>query len=185
MATGADRAMDRYARGEDEAFGELYDEIAPRLLAYLKWTTRNAAQAEDLLQQTFLQMHRARGSFISGAAVLPWAFAIARRLVIDASRRAQHERAFASESVTAPSTSDGALETVQAKEVADRLVREMARLPEAHRVAFELVRREGLSVREAAEVLGTTVMAVKLRVHRAYVALRAVLGNVNRETGAD
>ena len=43
-------------------------------------------------------------------------------------------------------------------------------------MAFELTKKEGLSVREAAEVLGTTVTAVKLRAHRAYVALRASLG---------
>jgi DNA-directed RNA polymerase specialized sigma24 family protein len=45
-------------------------------------------------------------------------------------------------------------------------------------VAFELIKKEGLSVKEAAEVLGTTVTAVKLRAHRAYVALRAALGSI-------
>jgi len=51
-------------------------------------------------------------------------------------------------------------------------------LPETQRVAFELVKEEGLSLAEAAQVLGTTVSAVKLRAHRAYEALRAVLGDV-------
>jgi RNA polymerase sigma-70 factor (ECF subfamily) len=49
-------------------------------------------------------------------------------------------------------------------------------LPEAQRVAFELVKHEGLSLAEAADVLGTTVAAVKLRAHRTYEALRAALG---------
>ena len=44
------------------------------------------------MQQTLLQMHRARGSFIPGAAVMPWAFAIARRLIIDGARRRRIER---------------------------------------------------------------------------------------------
>lgn len=72
---------------------------------------------------------------------------------------------------------------VQAQAVADALRRELATLPEAQRVAFELVKQEGLSVAEAAEVLGTTVAAVKLRAHRAYVTLRHALGYAKREGG--
>jgi RNA polymerase sigma-70 factor (ECF subfamily) len=67
---------------------------------------------------------------------------------------------------------------VQAQQLATRIQRELARLPETQRVAFELVKQEGLSLAEAAQVLGTTVAAVKLRAHRAYEALRAVLGDV-------
>jgi RNA polymerase sigma-70 factor (ECF subfamily) len=59
--------------------------------------------------------------------------------------------------------------------------RELERLPEAHRVAFELVQCDGLTLVEAAEALGTTVAAVKLRAHRTYVALRASLGDRVRE----
>jgi RNA polymerase sigma-70 factor (ECF subfamily) len=54
--------------------------------------------------------------------------------------------------------------------------RELSRLPETQRVAFELLRVDGLSHDEAAEALGTTVNAVKLRAFRAYSAIRAVLG---------
>ncbi len=82
-ATGspATSAMDRYAQGDDAAFSELYDALAPRLYGYLLRQTRNNARAEDLTQQTFLQMHCARGRFVRGADVVPWAFAIARRLL--------------------------------------------------------------------------------------------------------
>src|SRR5215467_1908558 len=88
---GADAAMERYARGDEAAFGELYDAIAPRLLGFLRKATRDACVAEDLMQQTLLHMHRARGSFIPGAPVLPWAFAIARRLMTDHARRRRVE----------------------------------------------------------------------------------------------
>src|SRR5215813_8272158 len=88
---GADAAMERYARGDEAAFAELYDAIAPRLLGFLRKATRDAFAAEDLMQQTLLQMHRARGSFIPGAPVLPWAFAIARRLMTDHARRRRVE----------------------------------------------------------------------------------------------
>ena len=47
----------------------------------------------------------------------------------------------------------------------------MAKLPETHRVAFELVRIEGLSLAEAAAALGTSTAAIKMRAHRAYKAL--------------
>ena len=46
------------------------------------------------MQQTFLQMHRARGSFIPGAPVMPWALAIAKRLMIDSARRQRVELAY-------------------------------------------------------------------------------------------
>src|SRR5215468_3689874 len=92
LLEGADAAMERYARGDEAAFAELYDAIAPRLLGFLRKATRDAAAAEDLMQQTFLHMHRARGSFIPGAPVLPWAFAIARRLLTDQARRRRVER---------------------------------------------------------------------------------------------
>ena len=76
-------AMARYANGESRAFVEVYDELAPSLFHYLQKLARNDATAEDLLQQTFLRMHDARGRFTPGAAVEPWAFSIARRLFID------------------------------------------------------------------------------------------------------
>ena len=68
--------------------------------------------------------------------------------------------------------------------LARRLEQELARVPRTNREAFELVHREGLTAAEAAEALGTTAMAVRLRVHRAYEALRAALGDqVHEELG--
>src|SRR5262245_36731869 len=87
-----DAAMDRYARGDDTAFGEIYDKLAPRLFGFLLRYTRDRSKAEDVVQQTMLQIHRARGRFMPGAEVTPWAFAIARRLLIDQHRRAGRGR---------------------------------------------------------------------------------------------
>jgi RNA polymerase sigma-70 factor (ECF subfamily) len=188
-SAAANAAMERYAAGDDGAFGELYDCVAPRLHGYLVRQTRDSARAEDLVQQTLLQMHRARGRFIRGADVMPWAFAIARRLLIDSIRRRKHEVLASGDEDTGASqavaTDAPADELVQAQELAARFQRALAKLPETQRVAFELVKQEGLSVAEAAEVLGTTVSAVKLRAHRAYEALRVVLGDALREDGAD
>jgi len=173
--------MDRYARGDSKAFEEVYDGLAPRLFGYLLRQTRSRQRAEDLVQQTFLQMHRARGHFVPGAAVLPWAFAIARRLFIDSLRRSRREvigldenEDGAQEATSAEADPEG---LARAKQLAAALARELALLPENQRAAFELVKQEGLSLAEAAEVLGTTVTAVKLRAHRAYVTLREKLGD--------
>ena len=178
--TDADVAMDRYAGGDDAAFGDVYDAVAPRVFTYLRRQTRDVARAEDLVQQTLLSMHRARGTFISGSAVLPWSFAIARRLLIDELRRDRRSVLTLADVVTddsAPCPGASPDGYAEARELAHLLQRELTRLPESQRVAFELMRLDGLSHNEAAEVLGATVTAVKLRAHRAYVALSCDLGD--------
>jgi len=178
--------MERYSHGEDAAFAELYDAIAPRLLGFLRKATRDDFAAEDLMQQTLLQIHRARGTFIPGARVMPWAFAIARRLIIDGARRRRVERRlFSDTSVDDAETYEpvGEMPTaddlVHARRLEQRVRERLDALPEVQRTAYLLLQQEGLSLKGAAEILGTSVSAVKLRAHRAYVALRAVL----RETG--
>jgi len=169
--------MERYARGDEAAFGELYDAIAPRLYAFLLRQTRSEAAAKDVLQQTMLKIHLARGTFEEGAAVLPWAYAIARRLWIDSTRRVKREAPLdetREDAADDPSPDDQAY----AGELAARLQRELAKLPENQRVAFQLVKQEELSIAEAAAVLGTTESAVKLRAHRAYQTLREALGDL-------
>src|SRR5271166_2600793 len=135
----ASAAMDRYACGEDAAFSELYDLLAPRLSAFLLRRTRDAAHTEDLLQQTFLQMHCARSHFGTGADVTPWAYAIARRLFIDAFRKSGRETLRPSAEADEDSegiSPDASPETsVGRRQLAQRVEEELARLPEAHRVA--------------------------------------------------
>jgi len=182
----ANAAMERYARGEDQAFSQLYDSLAPRLHRYLLRASRDPGRADDLLQQTMLRIHRARGRFVVGAEVLPWAFAIARRLLIDSVRRRKNERRTISletggheaSPVEVVADQRPADEVIDARRLGSAIAAEIERLPESHRVAFELIQRDGLSIREAAAVLGATPTAVKLRAHRAYVALRSALGDV-------
>jgi RNA polymerase sigma-70 factor (ECF subfamily) len=173
----ADLAMDRYARGDDSAFGEVYDAIAPRLHAYLLRQTRDRVSADDLLQQTLLQMHRHRGTYAAGFPVLPWAFAIARRLFIDDFRRRKSDALWSARSLADDDRIAASFpeEEVASRELADRVQEALSRLPETQRAAFDLLRIEGLSHDDAAQVLGTTVSAVKLRAFRAYAAIRAVL----------
>ncbi len=181
-ASAASAAMERYAAGDDAAFELVYDALAPRLYAFvLRRTQGNRARSEDLVQQTFLQMHHARGRFTAGADVVPWAYSIARRLLIDSIRRGSREvmsddATFEREIAPLAAADD----LIVAKEMIVIVEAELARMPPAQREAFELVKSEGLSMAEAAEVLGTTVTAVKLRAHRAYEAIRAVLSSAGK-----
>ena len=178
---GADAAMERYSNGDGAAFADLYDAIAPRLLAFLRKATRDGAAAEDLMQQTFLQIHRARGSFIPGAPVMPWALAIAKRLMIDGARRQRVEMGLFmgppddDRIASDPAAAAAADEVIDARRLERRVHQRLDALPEAQRTAYRLVKQEGLSLKSAAEALGTSVTAVKLRTHRAYQALRALI----------
>ena len=184
---GADAAMERYARGDEAAFADLYDAIAPRLLSFLRKATRDAFAAEDLMQQTLLHMHRARGSFIPGAPVMPWALAIATpthdRQRSPAARGATpllgHSGRRRSDDLRSAAATAAADDLLHARRLERRVQQRIDALPELQRTAYRLLGQEGLSLKRAAEVLGTSVTAVKLRAHRAFVALRAVL----REAG--
>jgi RNA polymerase sigma-70 factor (ECF subfamily) len=172
--------MERYAAGDDASFDALYDALANRLYAYLRRHVRDPQACDDLLQETFLRMHKARGTFVMGAAVLPWAFAIARRLVLDRLRRDRRSPRVVDDvgpvGVSPARTADRPEQVLEAQQLARRLAGALSRLPDSQRTAFELLKQDGLTLAEAAEVLGVTVTAVKLRAHRAYESLRAVLG---------
>ncbi len=171
----ADRAMERYACGDDVAFVELYDELAPRLHRFaLRWT-RSRSAAEDTVQQTLLQMHAARERFARGSAVVPWAYAIARRLLVDLGRRGVREelRADGGRDPDEPASAVSPEEALHRRREEAEARRDLAALPAAWREAFELVKLEGLSVAEVAEVLGVTRATVKIRTCRAAAALRA------------
>lgn len=180
----ANAAMDRYADGDESAFAEVYDALSPRLFGMLvRLLKGERTLSEDLLQQTFFQIHRARGSFIRGADVFPWACAIARRLFIDDRRRGRRERIAPVEDVAAllPSVCADQEGAVDAGILAERIGRALAAMPEGQRLAFELVKRDGLSMLDAAAVLGISEAAVKLRAHRAYGALRSALHDAHND----
>jgi RNA polymerase sigma-70 factor (ECF subfamily) len=112
--------------------------------------------------------------------VFPWAFSIARRLLVDAYRRGRYAEtlmetaAHENHGVSTDALPDAVL---QSKQVADRLERALLKLPESQRISFQLVRLEGLSLIEAAAVLGTTPNAVKLRALRTSETLKLALSD--------
>ncbi len=175
--------MDRYAAGDDSAFGTLYDALAPRLYAFAVRKVRDRSRAEDLVQQTMLRLHLARGRFIRGSRVTPWAFAIIERLFLDTVRRKKLELLAPTKDagVEAPSFHSGPEESALTKQVGTLVQRELSRLSAPQQQAFELVYCGQLSHAEAAELLGVTVASVKLRIQRANQAIRAALHAADAE----
>lgn len=182
------RAMDRYAEGDASAFALLHRGLAPRLRAFLTRLVGDTATADDLLQETFFRMHRARGSFQVGAPVVPWAYAIARNVSLDHARASRSRRTERLPSDPGLEPSDHGVASGEsaaiAQQAASIVQRVLAGLPPAQREAFILIRYEGFRVQDAAELLGTTPTAVKLRAFRAYEALRAALGENTAEDRA-
>jgi RNA polymerase sigma-70 factor (ECF subfamily) len=175
-------AMDRYACGDARAFAVLHEGLYSRLLGYLTRMSGSSATAADLVQETFLRMHRARATFAAGGAVLPWAYAIARNAHHDHARaaRLRETERLPSDPGAEPADRGGSdAESAAIAAQAARIVEEvLAKLPASQRDAFILIRYEGLSVQDAAAVLGATPTAVKLRAFRAYEALRAALADL-------
>jgi len=74
--------MQGYLDGRVDAFDRLHAALAGRLRGYLRSQCRDAALADDLLQDTFMQIHRSRRTYEPGRPVTPWAFAIARHVYL-------------------------------------------------------------------------------------------------------
>jgi RNA polymerase sigma-70 factor, ECF subfamily len=173
-----------YARGRQSAFEPLYRLIAPRLNRFCLRLAADRTEAEDVLQETFLRLHRARATYIAGANVLHWAFAIARSAFIDRVRyrRRRPEDLGAQGDVAEDQTlrsapGRGPEDALVTHELQRVVTLELDRMSEKSRVAYVLMREEGLSAKDAAEILGTTPDVVKQRAHRAYDQIRAAVCN--------
>lgn len=181
-----DALMDRYARGEDAAFPQLYAALGPRIRMFLMRLCGKPRLADDLLQETFLRVHRARGSFAAGASVVPWSYAIARNAFVDHGRRGKNARTESLDEAAPgaePEAPEGASPERQlhAQETLAVVRRVLGELPDAHREAFVLTRFEGLSNAEAAQILDTTEGNVRVRAFRAAEAFRKALRGATEE----
>ena len=171
--------MAEYQAGSAEAFDRLHDALAPGLKAYLTALARDSARADDLLQETFLQVHRSRAVHTPGEPVRPWVFAIARRVFLmhlrSATRRERREqRASIANGEAAAAMEAGRLDARQQVESALRQV------PEGGRRAFLLHHLLGFSFREVGARLGITSSAAKIRSSRAASLMRALLREKRR-----
>jgi RNA polymerase sigma-70 factor (ECF subfamily) len=170
--------MQTYVEGNAFAFEEIYRRVSRSLFAYLIRLTRDRPRAEDLLQVTFVKVHRARSSYLVGAPLMPWILAIARRTFLDERRmkKSRYEDLSSDgklpERPAAPEAMNDAL--------SDALAIALEDLPENYREAIQLTKITGLSLSEAADVLDTTPTAVKLRVHRGYNLMRDKIEDLRR-----
>jgi RNA polymerase sigma-70 factor (ECF subfamily) len=179
----ATELMGHYCDGEAAAFHALYALLAPRLLSYLVGLVGDRASGEDLLQHTFIKIHEARAVYVRGADPVPWAYTIAHRTALDELRRRRRARTRVTADGELPEEPRAELTGVAEGAAApsrDTLYRRalaaLDQLPENQRQALLLTKVHGRTHAEAAAILGSTPGAVKLRAHRAYVALRRLLG---------
>lgn len=182
--------MARYARGDTEAFGDVYDFVEPRLAMFARRYCRAPALVEDLVHETFARMIRSVHTFATGSEVLPWARAILRRLIADSTNRRRRQgrellieiddRSLPSEFVAAVERPDDLLD---ASRLARIISTALLGMSAAQRDAFELVKLDGQSVRQAAAELGATERGVIMRVHHAMTFLRRSIATAtsNRE----
>jgi RNA polymerase sigma-70 factor (ECF subfamily) len=176
--------MQRYCAGDANAFRELYSQAAPPLRGYLLRLCGQAATADDLLQMTFLKVHRARGAFVAGADPMPWMFSIAHRTFLDEARRRKRAKVNVATTDELPEIpvhqggqTDAQLPDLEPPpEQTAAAMAALQQLPDAQREAVVLTKLSGKSVAEAAEIAGTTVGAMKVRAHRGYELLRKILG---------
>src|ERR1700757_1805027 len=82
-----DRWMERYQQADPEAPAVLVAALSPALLRFFRSQVASREQADDLLQDTWLRIHRVRHTYRPGEPVLPWIYAIARRVRVDGYRR--------------------------------------------------------------------------------------------------
>jgi RNA polymerase sigma-70 factor (ECF subfamily) len=167
--------MEAYLAGRLEAFDGLYDALNARLRRYLRSLCGDDSVTDDLLQDTFLQLHRSRRTYQPGRPVTPWAFAIARHVFLMHRRRTARRLRF-EERVAADARSmrleENDLGTVVA---ADGVRRALAGVPRDQREALLMHHVGGWSFAEIAARLGIRVNAAKTRAFRGMKKMREQL----------
>lgn len=181
--------MAQLQKGRKEALSELIRRYERELYSYLRRFVGDATLAEDIFQNTFLQVYQKAKQFEQGRAVRPWLYAIATNLAIDALRRAARrpaaslERPIESaryEAVSSllqslPGPGKEPLEALEEKERAELVQQAFLQLPEPLRAVVLLAYFRGLKYREIADILGIPVGTVKSRLHVALKRLHDLL----------
>ena len=184
-AASDEQLMARFRDGESSAFDQLLDRHKRAVYAYLRRSTRSAADADDLFQEVFLKVIRAAPKWQHEAKVTTWLYTIARNVLIDASRRiktkpppisltdgegdVERPRAPIEVLSNGKDPADARLLEQESTEAIERLV---GALPAEQRDAF-LLKREGLTFDEIATVTETSRNTIKSRLRYALEKIRA------------
>lgn len=177
--------MGAYVAGDPRAFRALFDRYTPRLLGMLRRGLADPHAVQDIVQQTFLQFHRARNDFRQGARLRPWLYTIALNVRREHFRRVGRRREDAQETFDQHASRQTDRDPVVQKQTAQLVRAALATLPDAQREVIELHWLAEMPFPEVAEVVGASLSAVKVRAHRGYARLReAVRGALGGNQGA-
>jgi RNA polymerase sigma-70 factor (ECF subfamily) len=151
-----------------------FHEIEARLRPYVSRRVASPADADDVLQEILLRMHRGISTLQDSERFGPWVYGVAKRAIADYFRgRARHPLASSSGSESnAEPTSETEHGNELEAELAECVALFVARLPSPYREAVTLTELEGLTQREAAEILGLGVSGMKSRVQRGRAQVR-------------
>jgi RNA polymerase sigma-70 factor, ECF subfamily len=163
--------MTRYQSANRAAMEELVRRLSPPLLRYFAASGIGREDAEDLVQDCWMRIHRARHTYRSSEPVLPWLYAIARHTKLDGYRKRRRRQAREVLVAAVPEN----LQQAESPAPEDEIGRLLAGLPESQREVILMLKVSGMSLEEAARATGSTVGAVKQKAHRAYQALRRAL----------
>jgi RNA polymerase sigma-70 factor (ECF subfamily) len=175
-----------FRRGDAAAFRALFERHARAMVAFCHHYVRDAARAEELAQDVFVKLYRAADRYEPSARFRTFLYRIAANHCLNELRRGEYA-ARAAQGQDDPADPDtlasggaGPDGEAEARKLEGAVKVLLDRLPEKQRAAFVLARFEGLSYEEIAEVLETSVSAVKSLVHRATVAAAAALSPFSR-----
>jgi len=176
----------RFRKGQSEAFGVLVRRYERELFGYLRRYVGDASLAEDVFQNTFLQVYVKSNQYESGRPVRPWLYTIATHQAIDALRRNSRHQVLSLDQhrqepgdgdihslmETLESASPGPLDQTVGEERRERVRASVDNLPDFLRQVVVLAYYQGLKYREIADILGIPVGTVKSRLHAALVKLQ-------------
>lgn len=155
----------------------VWSEFSGRLRAFIAGRVRSAEDADDLLQEVFLRIHRSSGTLERADRLPAWLFQITRNALTDYYRardaRTRHLGGTPEDVKNEPAIPED--ETRDETELAACLVPMLERLPPAYREAVELTAIDGVSQTDAAKRLGLSVSGMKSRTQRGRAELRKVL----------
>jgi RNA polymerase sigma-70 factor (ECF subfamily) len=157
--------------------GLLFEAYHDRIYRYLLRLVKDPADAEDLTQETFLRAYSRGDSLRDPDAVRGWLYRIATHVCLDRLRQRTSHPAVNSESAgdLAVSASPSVLEVVERKETSACVQRCLDFLPDHYRAVILLHQAHGLTAREIANLLGVSLVTVKIRLHRARHKLQYVM----------
>ncbi|MFL6452300.1 MAG: RNA polymerase sigma factor [Bryobacteraceae bacterium] len=171
-AVPLERWMERYQAADAHAPSVLVHAISPALIRFFCAQGASREEADDLLQETWLRVHRSRHAYRPGEQVLPWIYAIARHVRVDLYRRKRrimaHEYAVQSVPEFSPVRHTPESTTPEFEEL-------VAALPAAQKEVITMLKVAGLSLEQVAEATSSTIGSVKQKAHRAYKRLRVLL----------